>query len=202
MKNTNKQKAILRIAGFIAIIAMIVFSFTSCGSLNDLLFGRSDGPTYKIGDRGPGGGIVFYDHGNNAHGWRYFEVSPENLGEAFWAIQNSPGIRTISGARGVAIGTGKENTAAILAADPTAPAAKLCVEYRGGGLDDWFLPSRDELNEIYKQRRVLNITAGTFWSSSQGPTPANAWLHVFSNDNRNPGYKDYMANNIRAVRSF
>ncbi|GHU02575.1 hypothetical protein FACS1894147_04730 [Spirochaetia bacterium] len=35
-----------------------------------------DGKTYRVGDRGPGGGIIFYDKGEFSDGWRYLEVVP------------------------------------------------------------------------------------------------------------------------------
>ena len=63
---------------------------------------------------------------------------------------------------GIEIGTGKANTAAILAVNVIAPAAKACNDYNGGGKSDWFLPSRDELNEMYKVKTRLGISSGSF----------------------------------------
>lgn len=134
-----------------------------------------------IGDTGPGGGIVFY---LNAEGFTvtddnstayYLEASPENLGAVrAWA---SPGFidsnyggagawTAISGTS-TDIGAGRKNTALILAVDSLAPAALACKNYAGGGKNDWFLPSKDELNELYKQRSHFGITSGFFWTSSQ-----------------------------------
>jgi len=42
---------------------------------------------YKIGDRGPAGGFVFYDKGDYSDGWRYLEVAPNDLGEAEWGLR-------------------------------------------------------------------------------------------------------------------
>jgi len=33
-------------------------------------------PTYRIGDTGPAGGLIFYDKGNITGGWRYLEAAP------------------------------------------------------------------------------------------------------------------------------
>jgi hypothetical protein len=35
--------------------------------------------SYKIGDTGPAGGIVFYDKGDNSDGWQYLEAAPPDF---------------------------------------------------------------------------------------------------------------------------
>lgn len=45
---------------------------------------RNEKLVYKIGDVGPGDGIVFYDKGNYSEGWRYLEVSRQDLGSFAW----------------------------------------------------------------------------------------------------------------------
>lgn len=36
---------------------------------------------YRVGDRGPAGGWVFYDKGSTSEGWRYLEAAPSDLDE-------------------------------------------------------------------------------------------------------------------------
>jgi len=125
-----------------------------------------------LGSTGPGGGIIFYhdpngftmvDTGEKAY---YLEAAPDNQEEyTSWASENYFGSN-ITGTK-TPIGTGRNNTIMILSIDNSAPAARACVEYRGGGKDDWFLPSKDELNELYNQRYCFDIWSGWFWSSSQ-----------------------------------
>jgi hypothetical protein len=52
-----------------------------------------------------------------------------------------------------AIGIGYKNSLAIIAAgysNPATYAAKLSRDYSGGGKSDWYLPSKDELNQMCK----------------------------------------------------
>ena len=112
---------------------------------------------YEVGETGPAGGIVFYDKGSYSDGWRYLEVAPASTE---WTSKPWGGFGTAVGtaAQGTAIGTGEANTQAIVAAygdiEPYASrtdyAAKLAADLDHGGYDDWFLPSRDELNEMYE----------------------------------------------------
>ena len=122
--------------------------------------------TYKVGQTGPGGGTIFYVDLTRPEGSRYFEVAPStwrggNVGPlASWGCYGDP----IAGARGIAIGTGEQNTAAILAECTDArTAAQIVDDYTVNDwanstlnplylplLSDWFLPSQDELNEVCK----------------------------------------------------
>jgi hypothetical protein len=108
------------------------------------------------------------------------------------------------------IGSGKNNTAIIIAAESAAYpgntyiyAARACRDYRGGGKDDWFLPSRDELNELYKCKGTTGVpTTGYFWSSTQpGTNGIYAQAQNFANGSRSGDAKGYV-NNLRAVRAF
>ena len=62
-------------------------------------------------------------------------------------------------AQGTALGTGRTNTEAIVAQRLgnetigyvycTSGAARICADLVEGGYDDWYLPSKDELNKLY-----------------------------------------------------
>jgi hypothetical protein len=123
---------------------------------------------YAIGDTGPAGGIIFYAKASASDGWQYLEAALLDInGTKEWS---SSGYQNtlITGALGEVIGTGKVNTAAILAVDPGAPAAKACADYNLNGYSDWFLPSKDELNAMYQQKTVIgNFEPDFYWSSTE-----------------------------------
>ena len=92
---------------------------------------------------------------------------------------------------GTSVAGGKENTDLILAVqgvgDGGSYAAKACSEYsttEGGILyDDWYLPSKDELLELYKNRAAIGgFSQGHFWSSSEASMSV-AWSVFFYNGN-------------------
>ena len=155
--------------------------------------------TYKIGDIGPGGGYVGITPSTpgNSTG-KYFEVAPSNwsgteLGDQlgtkmvvnntqvawscpdYWS-SSLPG--TLTG-----IGTGQSNTALIndkcsSYSGPQKFATREAVSYRGGGRDDWFVPSKDELFTILTAsskttpKMVVSSPSGSYiikciWSSSE-----------------------------------
>lgn len=60
----------------------------------------------------------------------------------------------------------------VVSGSPTdSYAAKLCADYELNGYDDWFLPSLDELQEMYVQLHQNNLGSFTadlnYWSSSE-----------------------------------
>ena len=159
--------------------------------------------TYQIGDRGPAGGWIFYDKGYSSDGWRYLEAAPEDQTEnAEWGCYT----KTIPGSKGTAVGTGKSNTHAIIKSCSEANiAAKVAAAYRGGGKSDWFLPSKDELNLMYRNLHLKGVggfTGDYYWSSSEDKV-VFAWIQVFYNGNQySTGKKVDYVDRVRVVRAF
>jgi len=97
------------------------------------------------------------------------------------------------GATVPALGLGLPNTITIIAAavvlgrtDLTTYAAGLANNYKGGGYNDWFLPSRDELNKLFVNRVAIGGfattgTMATYWSSSQKGSMNFSTFTTFTN---------------------
>ena len=157
------------------------------------LFGDSQ-VTYKIGDTGPYGGIVFYISQDGSSG---LEVALTDAGSAEWGCYG-----TTVGAAGTGIGTGQSNTNTINAKCGNSTAAYLAANYTWpNGQTGGFLPSKDELNELYKHKDLVGgFASGYYWSSSEYHSFA-AWLQSFYSGNQD--YLDkpntYL---VRAVRAF
>jgi hypothetical protein len=158
---------------------------------------------YRIGETGPGGGVVFYDKGEKLDGWRYLEATPGDLGEAKWGAYN----KYVSGT-GTDIGTGQKNTQIIVAflnqAGETGCAAQMCDAYSLNGKDDWFLPSKDELNQMYlsglKEQGLGGFKDGWRWSSSAYRN-YYAWYQNCSDGFQLANLKNFTAY-VRGVRAF
>ena len=164
---------------------------------------------YAIGDTGPAGGFIFHENPNYAaDGWRYLEAAPfdQSAGAAWGCFR-----RLIPGARGTAVGSGKQNTADMLASCPDAgTAAALCASLSVNGTRGWFLPSRDELALMYRNLK----TAGTgdfqdggvadnftYWASSQ--QTADMAVHIdFADLGRQHGDDKDFPRRVRAVRTI
>ncbi len=167
---------------------------------------------YAIGETGPAGGLVFYDAKGTEFensNWRYLEAAPadKEFQKVQWgAYGDNSEIGTQTG-----IGTGKANTQKIVDylkdKGEVGRAAQLCDELNVGGYDDWFLPSLDELNEMYKNLWQNNTdNPGGFqnvdyWSSSQG-SDAYSYRKSFDNTgSQNDGSRNFEYN-VRAIRAF
>ena len=145
--------------------------------------------TYRIGGTGPAGGLIFYDKGNNSGGWRYLEAAPADIPQRLY--QTSEGV-SIESQR--AVGTGKANTQALMIHANNLGggfgwAAQTCATFQLNGFDDWFLPSRDELNFMYGNLHMRNLggfSPDWYWSSTFGritwPNSAHMWWGVNFSD--------------------
>ncbi|HMB02035.1 MAG TPA: hypothetical protein VKS21_13705 [Spirochaetota bacterium] len=133
---------------------------------------------YNIGDKGPAGGWIFFDKGNYSNGWRYLEAAPSvDSVQLPWG-----GPERVSEAVAMTPGSGKQNTAAMLAKYPDSEyAANFCTQLTQGDYTDWFLPSKEALmlmyKNLYRQGRG-DFTNGLYWSSSQDIAD-RAWMQSF-----------------------
>ena len=146
-----------------------------------------------------------------------------------WGANESTGIAwcsntssDITGAVGTAVGTGSANTTAMQSPACATGAGVSARAYAGGGLTDWFLPSKDELNAMCNYSRTWTgapstdpctgaqngpFAAGTYgfasdnyWSSSQA-NPYDAWYQDLGDgyalsDSKNSTLR------VRPVRAF
>lgn len=164
---------------------------------------------YVPGDTGPSGGLIFYVNPNAASdGWRYLEAAPfdQSIGAKWGCFRTA-----IQGARGMVIGTGRQNTRDMLAVcAERGTAADLCASFVLNGVGGWFLPSRDELAMMYRNLKATG--AGDFrdagmndncqyWTSSQ--ETADMANHIDFADNGRLHYDDKdFPRRVRAVRAF
>ena len=164
---------------------------------------------YAIGDVGPAGGLIFYINPNHGRdGWRYLEAAPfdQSLGAKWGCFR-----RAIRGAGGTAIGTGLQNTKDMLAAcaEPGS-AADLCAQLSVSGVHGWFLPSMDELAEMYRNLKATGVgdfrDAGMidncqYWSSTQNDADMAGHIDFADNGRRHGDDKDF-PRRVRAIRTI
>lgn len=110
---------------------------------------------------------------------------------------------------------GVANTSAMVAAGiELHPAASHCIEHRGGGNADWYMPAKNELNVIYQNLgpRLPNCPAhfqsggaqafstSSYWSSTEHNVLARGWVQYFSNGNPDSTLKTSASPRVRPVR--
>ena len=130
---------------------------------------------FKVGDRGPGGGFIFYVKNagfNCGPTWsarcNYLEVAPSgwsgasdpNLVWAVPAFQSADSTVTNNSNTDISasgIGLGYQNSVAIVTQNGagTTYAAGAARAYTGGSNNDWYLPSQSELNLLCQWARGL-----------------------------------------------
>ncbi|WP_127133212.1 IPT/TIG domain-containing protein [Pseudoflavitalea rhizosphaerae] len=177
----------------------------------------------SVGDE-VGGGVVYYTDNNKLHG---YIVNKSNTGTPTQQFGPSAAIAYAAGTS-KDLGAGKTNTSKLVAKmisfrqnfsnwNNKKTAAELCDELsvteNGDVYDDWFLPSRQELIEMFKVKSMLathgaSVPANNYWSSSEGDGDAAGWsafyvnfyeaTQVVSGNSDKEGWQI----GIRAIRAF
>ena len=164
---------------------------------------------YQVGDYAEGG-IVFYV---DSTGQRGLVSALEDIGQFEWGCY----LQEVNGADGQAIGTGYQNTLDIVAVCSETPiAASEALAYESEGFSDWYLPSKDELVEMYNTignsvgGNVGGFSQNLYWSSNMCTTTTgvddiggskSAWHIDFTDgsidySNKSSSFK------VRPIRSF
>jgi len=167
-----------------------------------------------IGDSYQGGKVVYLlQEGEHNEKYSYdpnvqhgLIVSLVNLSPAVnWHSSN-----TGSPATGTGIGTGNTNTNNIMALyGVEVNAARLCHNYTNsetgtGVYSDWYLPSKDELNQLYLNKVAIGGSYGTdfYWSSS-GYSATYVWKQSITTGSQTYNVKAQLSfTSTRAFRSF
>lgn len=189
-------------------------------------------PPYSIGDYGPSCvGKVFYVTDGGLHGlemapagwYNWYASSPDPSGpwisgetvesEYMGIIENTQPIQSAkNGNTLTALGTGPANTDAIIQQVADAGgiftsdyAAQLCTGYAVGSFEDWFLPSKDELAQLFSNRDIKRpggFADLRYWSSSEYELGSyDGWSLEFENGKQHGSNKPLFLN-VRPVRAF
>jgi len=180
--------------------------FQSCGerSVEEEVIIRSIGDPYQ-------GGIIAYllqsdDRGYEASQQHGLIVALEDQGgmDVLWWNEVLGDVETK--ALGNLIGDGLSNTELIVSVQGEGVyAAKICMDYEVAEnevvYDDWFLPSKGELAEIYENIDELGEFKTTYWSSTEAERNQGACRQNLFNSAQNVS-KKYEPYSVRPIRSF
>jgi hypothetical protein len=141
------------------------------------------------------GGIIFYLDVTGEHG--LIAATSDQSSGTIWGC-----FGTLIGLTGTDIGKGKTSTQFIINGCSTAgTAAQICYFLVMNGYSDWFLPSKDELNQMYIQRNVIGgFSNNSYWSSSE--YDANLAWNQYLNDGSVYGSNKNNVYSVRPVRAF
>ncbi len=124
-------------------------------------------------------------------------AAAQDLGIYQWGCYGT----AISGADGQSIGSGAQNTVDIVNAG-CGGAAQACADLVLNGYSDWFLPSIQELTQLYNNRTAIGGFGNyLYWSSSERDS-GSAWSFYFYYGSPLYGASKDANGYVRAVRAF
>ncbi|TSA55133.1 MAG: DUF1566 domain-containing protein [Actinobacteria bacterium] len=180
-----------------------------------------------VGDIGPGGGLVFFDAGKSMSWGRYLEVAPqscEGVGLP-WRVGTARVYKSWDTAAKMRlaakqVGMGRANTQIITQSFGSGTyAAQFAQDLLCNGQDDWFLPSKDELDLAYNnlaQNRdggqdtpLGGFNKGYYWTSTDYNN-TTAWTEYFMDGQQFDRVQTLLGNmkppanpfRVRSIRAF
>lgn len=155
----------------------------------------NDKSKHKLGDF-YAGGFIFYLDQTGEHG---LVCASKDQGIAKWGCNNIE-----MGGTSTDIGFGNLNTQKIyFKCNEIGTAARICYDLVLNEFDDWYLPSKDELNLMYSNLHLNGLgdfSSNFYWSSSECDS-SFSWDQDFSSGTQFKNIK-YITISVRAVRSF
>lgn len=143
------------------------------------------------------GGIIFYIE-PNGQGGLVVSVEDLSIDTPWW---NGEFVQT----NAWSVADGWDNTFLILRAqgDKSSYSAKLCDDYEVDGFDNWYLPSKQELDLLFENKDLLeNIPDGLYWSSTEYEF-GSVWVQDFSSGEQHlNNTSDSAGVRTRAIRRF
>ena len=184
---------------------------------------------YTVGQTGPGGGKIFYVAATpfacgptRSTTCNYLEAAPtgwqgagatDDLNPATNRTWSPAGQRSNVIASQEGIGWGyqhSETIAALPGSDTTNNAAKLARSYSVtiGSItySDWFLPSKDELNEMFIRRSIIGLSEAPYFSSTDNVNIDAGTRAAYSQSMQSgtviPDAFKYYSDYVRPIRAF
>jgi hypothetical protein len=151
------------------------------------------------------GGVIFYLDDSGCHGL----VSKATDEPAYYQWSTAY-FETMAFASGIFVGAqNTKKSIAIATANGEKCPAAIQASLPYGGFNDWYLPSKDELDMMYVNLHLQGFGGfGNlyYWSSTEFDFKY-AWIQFFNNGYQNSNnkfydHKDYYFNYVRAVRAF
>ena len=121
------------------------------------------------------------------------------------------GLTRYTGATADGIGAGALNTKLVISKltkddEKGWYAAKACADYSVKSSKsvflDWYLPSKEELNILYQQKKLVGGFSNTHYWSSNEYKSNSVWIQYFGNGHQRISNSESYANAVRAIRAF
>jgi hypothetical protein len=196
-----------RIPLFLATLLTFLVALSACGGdsssqrmRNAALDTRTcaEGGQCVVGDTGPGGGVVFYDAGEDREWGRYLEAAqlswgdglPDALKSSLYKSHGGEMVASLNegalsssapfSTSNVSLGGGKAAWEAVKDFRCNRCITNIIAEQNKGAIDDWYLPNKTELGELFKSN-VRPMNSRYYWTSTGSTTNSKKLVRMTIN---------------------